>query len=85
MVYLLRGTVFSEEAKLSVERAVLMYNEAHPHQALGAKTPMQIILSEAKNPLLIPPEDLPRISPKLYRKMTPRQRADLAAVNRKSS
>ncbi|SJL30280.1 ISPg5 transposase Orf2 [Porphyromonas gingivalis] len=46
---------------------------------------MQIILSEAKNPLLIPPEDLPRISPKLYRKMTPRQRADLAAVNRKSS
>ena len=85
MVHLLRGAVFSGgEALGRVSRSDVQPG-ARPHQALGAKTPMQTILSGAKNPLLIPPEDLPRIWPKLYRKMTPRQRADLAAVNRKSS
>ena len=85
MVHLLRGAVFSGgEALGRVSRSDVQPG-ARPHQALGAKTPMQTILSGAKNPLLIPPEDLPRIWPKLYRKMTPRQRTDLVAVNRKSS
>lgn len=75
-----------QEAKQCVERAVLMYNEARPHQALESKTPMQIILSEAINPLLIlPKDDLPAISPKLYRKITARQRADWSAVNSKQA
>ena len=73
------------EAELSVERAIRMYNRARPHQALGAKTPMQILDSKAQNPLLTPEEELPRIAPGLYRKMNALKRRHSVGVNPKSS
>lgn len=51
-----------DQALLSVERAVRMYNEARPHQALGTKTPMQIIAPESENPLLARTEHWPEIA-----------------------
>lgn len=70
-----------DQALLSVEQAVRMYNEARPHQALGA-TPMQVIAPESKNPLLTRREHGPEIAPELYRRMNVRQRANFARVNR---
>ncbi|PDP65388.1 IS3 family transposase, partial [Porphyromonas gingivalis] len=71
-----------DQALLSVEQAVRMYNEVRPHQALGAKTPMQVIAPESKNPLLTRREHGPEIAPELYRRMNVRQRANFARVNR---
>ncbi|KGN73283.1 transposase, partial [Porphyromonas macacae] len=62
-----------------------MYNRARPHQALGAKTPMQILDSKAQNPLLTPEEELPQIVPGLYRKMNALKRRYSVGVNPKSS
>ncbi|WP_081612830.1 integrase core domain-containing protein [Porphyromonas macacae] len=73
------------EAELSVEGAIRMYNRARPHQALGAKTPMQILDSKAQNPLLTPEEELPRIAPGLYRKMNALKRRHSVGVNPKPS
>lgn len=74
-----------EEAKRVVDRAVQMYNEARPHQALGGKTPMQVLLSEHVNPLLGWKDDLPQVAPQLSRRMNAQQKAKFARVNRKSS
>ncbi|PDP77703.1 IS3 family transposase, partial [Porphyromonas gingivalis] len=71
-----------DQALLSVDQAVRMYNEARPHQALRAKTPMQVITPESKNPLLTRREHGPEIAPELYRRMNVRQRANFARVNR---
>lgn len=71
-----------DQALLSVDRAVRMYNEARPHQALRAKTPMQVITPESENPLLARIEHWPEIAPELYRRMNVRQRANFARVNR---
>lgn len=37
-----------QQAKTEIDRAVLMYNTARPHQSLGMKTPMQIVDAMAK-------------------------------------
>ena len=71
-----------DQALLSVDRAVRMYNEARPHQALRAKTPMQVIAPESENPLLARIEHWPEIAPELYRRMNVRQKANFARVNR---
>ena len=71
-----------DQALLSVEQAVRMYNEARPHQALRAKTPMQVIAPESKNLLLTRMEYGPEIAPELYRRINARQRANFARVNR---
>ncbi|QUI90058.1 IS3 family transposase [Porphyromonas gingivalis] len=71
-----------DQALLSVDRAVRMYNEARPHQALRAKTPMQVITPESENPLLARIEHWPEIAPELYRRMNVRQKANFARVNR---
>ena len=83
-----------EEATEAVARAVKMYNTARPHQSLGGKTPLQLLVPNAPNPLVptgggsggaavpLGEGDASEgrgpswsISPKLYAKMTPKQRA----------
>lgn len=70
-----------EQAQQVVARAVLMYNEARPHQALGGLTPMQIHQNGARNPLIPSVEEKLEIAPKLYAKMNSRQRATFASAN----
>lgn len=41
-----------EEARSAIDRAVLLYNTARPHQALGMRTPMQLVDEKTVNPLL---------------------------------
>lgn len=41
-----------QEANDEIDRAILMYNTARPHQSIGMKTPMQMIDANAVNPLL---------------------------------
>ena len=41
-----------QEANDEINRAVLMYNTARPHQSIGMKTPMQMVDTNAINPLL---------------------------------
>ncbi|WP_455107782.1 integrase core domain-containing protein [Porphyromonas sp.] len=41
-----------EESTQAVARAVEMYNTARPHQSLGGKTPLQLLVPEAPNPLV---------------------------------
>lgn len=45
-----------KEAQASVKRAIEMYNEARPHQALAMRTPMQVVDNHHHNPLLNAPE-----------------------------
>ncbi|MGL5893964.1 MAG: integrase core domain-containing protein [Bacteroidales bacterium] len=40
------------QARIAIDRAVLLYNTARPHQALGMRTPMQLVDKNAYNPLL---------------------------------
>lgn len=42
-----------EETLHGVEKAIYNYNWMRPHQALGMKTPMQMICQDARNPLLV--------------------------------
>ena len=90
-----------EEATQAVARAVEMYNTARPHQSLGGKTPLQLLVPDAPNPLIptgggsggaaVPlgegdasggREPSWCISPKLYAKMNPKQRAIFAPCKR---
>lgn len=67
-----------EQAKTAVARAVQMYNQARPHQALGAKTPLEMLHTQATNPLLKPLPQLPQMSPKLKHQANLRQKANFA-------
>lgn len=79
--YISSDTQSLEQANKAVAQAVLMYNQARPHQAIGGATPMQMLQPEAKNPLVLKGEDKVRISSKLYSKLNPEQKAKLARVN----
>ena len=41
-----------EQAKSAVKTSVMIYNTAHPHRAIGMKTPIQMLLPDHPNPLL---------------------------------
>lgn len=56
------------EAEERVARAVQMYNEARPHQAIGGKTPLQAFGFNAPNPLVRPLLELPLPAPELTKK-----------------
>ena len=47
-----------EEAEDGIRQAICLYNRARPHQALGMKTPMQMLPGEHPSPLCYaaPPE-----------------------------
>lgn len=78
--YISSETHTLEEAKYAVAQAVLMYNEARPHQALQGRTPMQMHEPEARNPLTDEGESKIEIAPELYKRMNSEQRAKFARV-----
>ncbi|GAD06034.1 mobile element protein [Porphyromonas crevioricanis JCM 15906] len=69
----LKNSWFISEEMQTLEQAmarvVLMYNEAHRHQAHGGLTPMQIHQNRAHNLLVPSVEEKLEIAPKLYAKM----------------
>ena len=49
--------------QMAVANAIMMYNTARPHSALGMRTPFQVVTGISANPLLSPTRaDLSRIS-----------------------
>ena len=74
-----------EEAAQAVAQAIRMYNEARPHQAIGGRTPMQLLQKEAQNLLVPGKEDSWSISPKLYAKLNSEQRAKFVSCQRLST
>lgn len=65
-----------EQAEQAIERAVAMYNQARPHQALGSKTPLQMIHTQAPNPSLEGKEELITMAPQLSRTWRAKQKAN---------
>ena len=52
-----------DEAQKAVANAIMMYNTARPHSALGMRTPFQVVTGISANPLLSPTqEDLTQMS-----------------------
>ena len=52
-----------EQAQKAVANAIMMYNTARPHSALGMRTPFQVVTGICANPLLSPTEaDLTQMS-----------------------
>lgn len=52
-----------DEAQKAVANAIMMYNTARPHSALGMRTPFQVVTGISANPLLSPTRaDLSRMS-----------------------
>ncbi|MBP3668060.1 MAG: IS3 family transposase [Bacteroides sp.] len=49
-------TMDFEQAQRAVANAIMMYNTARPHTALGMKTPFQMVTGSSHNPLLTPTE-----------------------------
>ncbi len=47
------GELLFNDARNSIDNAIMMYNKARPHQGIGMKTPYEMMSGKADNPLLL--------------------------------